>query len=80
MKIVGGQVVALELVAEIFKVVATEGIPGLLAVQEKVADLKVMVLDAIFEFIKEKVIVRGITWIVGLLNGFRVLQKAARRS
>ena len=79
-KIVGEPVVsALESAAEIFKVVATEGIPGLWRfIQEKVTDLKAMVLDAIFEYIKEKVIVAGITWIVGLLNPASAFFKACK--
>ena len=79
-KIVGEPVVsALEQAAEVFKVIATEGVPGLWRfIQEKVADLKAMVLDAIFEFIKEKVIVAGITWIVGLLNPASAFFKACK--
>ncbi|WP_454778182.1 phage tail protein [Georgenia muralis] len=79
-KIVGEPVVsALEQAAEVFKVIATEGIPGLWRfIQEKVADLKTMVLDAIWEFIQEKVIVAGITWIVGLLNPASAFFKACK--
>ncbi|WP_123919599.1 hypothetical protein [Georgenia muralis] len=79
-KIVGEPVVsALEQAAEVFKVIATEGIPGLWRfIQEKVADLKAMVLDAIWEFIQEKVIVAGITWIVGLLNPASAFFKACK--
>jgi hypothetical protein len=79
-KIVGEPVVsALEKAAEVFKVIATEGIPGLWRfIKEKVEDLKSMVLDAIFGFIKEKVIVAGITWVVGLLNPASAFFKACK--
>jgi hypothetical protein len=35
-----------------------------------------MVLDAIFDFIKERVIIAGITWIIGLLNPISAFFKA----
>jgi hypothetical protein len=76
--IVGEPVVgALEKAAEVFKVLVTEGIPGLWRfIQEKVGDLKAMVLDAIFEFIKENVIVAGIKWVISLLNPASAFFKA----
>ena len=78
--IVGEPVVAaLEKTAEVFKVIVTEGIPGLWRfIKEKLADLKSMVLDAIFDFIKEKVIIAGITWIIGLLNPASAFFKACK--
>ncbi|HUI95493.1 MAG TPA: hypothetical protein VLX44_07055 [Xanthobacteraceae bacterium] len=78
--IVGESVVAaLEKTAEIFKIIATEGISGLWNfIKEKVGDLKSMVLDAIFDFVKEKVIIAGITWIVGLLNPASAFFKACK--
>jgi hypothetical protein len=79
-KIVGEPIVAaLEQAAEVFKVIITEGIPGLWRfIKEKVADLKSMVLDAIFDFIKEKVIIAGVTWIIGLLNPASAFFKACK--
>src|SRR5688572_28467268 len=37
-----------------------------------------MVLDAIFDFIKEKVIIAGVTWIIGLLNPASAFFKACK--
>lgn len=79
-KIVGEPVVsAIEKAAEVFKVIVTEGIPGLWRfIKEKVEDLKSMVLDAIFDFIREKVIIAGITWVIGLLNPASAFFKACK--
>jgi hypothetical protein len=78
--IVGEPVVAaLEQAAEVFKIVTTEGIPGLWRfIKEQLANLKSMVLDAIFDFIKERVIMAGITWIIGLLNPASAFFKACK--
>ncbi len=78
--IVGEPVVAgLEKAAEIFKVIVTEGIPGLWRfIKEKLTDLKSMVLDAIWDFIKERVIIAGITWVIGLLNPASAFFKACK--
>ena len=78
--IVGEPVVsALEKAAEVFKIVATEGISGLWRfIKEKVEDLKSMVLDAIFDFIKERVLIAGVTWIIGLLNPASAFFKACK--
>ncbi|MFE7629739.1 hypothetical protein [Kocuria sp. NPDC057446] len=79
-KIVGEPVVAgLEKAAEVFKILLTEGVPGLWRfIKDKVLELKSMVLDAIFEFIREKVIVAGITWLIGLLNPASAFFKACK--
>jgi hypothetical protein len=78
--IVGEPVVgALEQAADVFKILLTEGVGGLWRfIKEKVADLKSMVLDAIFDFIKEKVIIAGVTWIIGLLNPASAFFKACK--
>lgn len=78
--ILGDKVVAaLETGAEIFKKLITEG-PGALWewIKEKVGDLKSMVIDQIKSFIIEKVIVAGITWIIGLLNPASAFVKACK--
>jgi hypothetical protein len=63
---------ALEKAAEVFKVIVTEGIPGLWRfIRERVEDLKSMVLDAVFEFIKEKVIAGGHHLVVTALKSMR---------
>ncbi len=78
--IVGEQVVAgLEHAAGVFKIFMTEGVSGLWEfIKEKVSDLKSMVLDAIFGFVKEKVIIAGVTWIIGLLNPVSAFFKACK--
>jgi hypothetical protein len=78
--IVGEPVVAaLEQAAEVFKIIITEGIPGLWRfIKEKLEDLKSMVMDAIFDFIKEKVLIAGVTWIIGLLNPASAFFKACK--
>lgn len=78
--IVGEPVVAaIEKTAEVFKVIVTEGVPGLWRfIKEQLANLKSMVLDAIFDFVKEKVIIAGITWIIGLLNPVSAFFKACK--
>ncbi len=78
--IVGEPVVAaIEKTAEVFKVIATEGISGLWRfIAKQLDNLKSMVLDAIFDFIKEKVIMAGITWIIGLLNPASAFFKACK--
>lgn len=78
--IVGEPVVAaIEKTAEVFKIILTEGVPGLWRfIKEQLANLKSMVLDAIFNYIKEKVIMAGITWIIGLLNPASAFFKACK--
>jgi hypothetical protein len=78
--IVGEKLVAgLEQAAAVFKIVMTQGVSGLWEfIKEKVSDLKSMVLDAIFGFVKEKVIVAGVTWIIGLLNPVSAFFKACK--
>ncbi|MGH8591003.1 MAG: hypothetical protein ACREXX_17250, partial [Gammaproteobacteria bacterium] len=72
-------VAALERAADVFKIFLTEGIPGLWRfIKEQLTDLKSMVLDAIFDFIKERVIIAGITWIIGLLNPASAFFKACK--
>jgi hypothetical protein len=68
--LVGERVVAtLEHGAEVFKIVKAEGIPGLQRLaQQHLTDLKSMVLDAIWGFIKNSVIAAGIKWILKLLT------------
>ena len=78
--IVGETVVnALERAAGVFKIFMTQGVAGMWEfIKEKVSDLKSMVLDAIFDYIKEKVITAGITWIIGLLNPVSAFFKACK--
>ena len=79
-KIVGEPIVkALEDAAEVFKVLLTEGVPGLWRfIKEKLSDLKSMVMDAIMDFIRDRVIIAGITWLIGLLNPASAFVKACK--
>ncbi len=74
-KVVGG----IEKVAEVFKRVATEG-PGALWewIKEKLGDLQSMVIDQIQQYIIGKVIIAGITWLIGLLNPASAFFKACK--
>ena len=78
--IVGEAVVKrLEQTVEIFKVLITEGPAGLWnMIQEQIGNLKDMVLDGIESFIKEKVLIAGITWIISLLNPASAFIKACK--
>lgn len=78
--IVGEDVVKrIEQTVEIFKVLMTEGPAGLWnMIQEQVGNLKDMVLDGIESFIKEKVLIAGITWIISLLNPAAAFIKACK--
>jgi hypothetical protein len=79
-KILGEKVVkALETAAEIFKILITKGPAGLWDyIKEKLGDLKAMVIDKIKSFIMEKVIMAGVTWIIGLLNPASAFFKACK--
>jgi len=79
-KILGEKVVkALETAAEIFKILITKGPAGLWEyIKEKLGDLKAMVIDKIKSFIMEKVIMAGVTWIIGLLNPASAFFKACK--
>jgi hypothetical protein len=54
---------------DIFVILKNEGIGGLWRfIQDKIGDLKSMVLDGIQNFVVESVIKAGVTWILSLLN------------
>jgi hypothetical protein len=72
-------VAALEEVFEIFQIVRKEGLPGLWRyIKEKIGDLKVMVIDAIQNFLIEKIVKAGIMWVIGLLNPAGAFIKACK--
>jgi hypothetical protein len=79
-KIVGEPVVkALEKGAEIFKILLTEGPAGLWSyVKEQLGNLQELVIEGIKGFIIEKIIVAGITWLIGLLNPASAFIKACK--
>ena len=70
---------ALETAFEIFQIIRKEGLAGLWKyIQDKIGDLKVMVLDAIMNFLVESVVKAGIMWIIGLLNPAGAFIKACK--
>lgn len=70
---------ALEKTAEVFKIVMAKGVSGLWDfIKEKVLDLKSMVMDAILGYVKERVLIAGVTWIIGLLNPASAFFKACK--
>jgi len=79
-KILGEKVVkALETAAEIFKILITKGPAGLWEyIKEKIGDLKAMVIEKIKAFVMEKIVMAGITWIIGLLNPASAFFKACK--
>lgn len=78
--IVGEKVVsALETASEIIVTLVTKGPAGLWDyLKEKAAELMQTVIDGIKEFLIEKVVVAGVTWIVGLLNPASAFIKACK--
>ena len=72
-------VAAIETTVDIIKKAVTEG-PGALWewIKEKVGDLKAMVIDQLRNFIIERVINAGITWLIGLLNPASAFIKACK--
>jgi hypothetical protein len=78
--LLGEKVVAsIEKVAEIFRKVVTEGPAALWEwIKEKLGDLQSLVLDQIRNFIITKVIVAGVTWLIGLLNPASAFFKACK--
>lgn len=72
-------VAALEKSAEVFMIFMREGFAGIWRfIKEQVGDLKPLVVDAIWGFIKEEVFMAGITWIIGLLNPASAFFKACK--
>lgn len=69
----------LEQTLEVVKILITEGVPGLWRwVIEKLGDLKEMVLGQIKEFVIEKIVKAGITWIISMLNPAAAFIKACK--
>lgn len=61
---------------EIFTILATQGIGGLWNwIKDKLGDLKSMILTPIMDFVKEKIITAGISWVIGMLNPAGALVK-----
>ena len=79
-KQVGEKVVGkLEQTVDIFKVLVTEGIGGLWRfVQDRLSDLYDTVVGGIKDFIIEKVIKAGITWLIAFMNPAAAFIKACK--
>ena len=69
----------MEQTVDVFKTLVTEGAAGLWEwIKDKLGDLKDMVLGAIKDFVIEKVIKAGITWLISLLNPAAAFIKACK--
>jgi hypothetical protein len=79
-KVVGGPVVdKMEQTVDVFKTLVTKGAAGLWDwIKEKIGDFEDMVLGGIKEWVIEKVIKGGITWLLSLLNPAAAFIKACK--
>ncbi|EOD65554.1 hypothetical protein H480_26007 [Amycolatopsis vancoresmycina DSM 44592] len=69
----------LEQTFEVVKILITEGVPGLWRwIVAKLGDLKELVLGRIKEFVIEKIVKAGITWIISMLNPAAAFIKACK--
>lgn len=70
---------ALETGFEMVKVLVTEGVGGLWKwIVEKLSDLKDTVIGAITDFVTEKIVTAGITWILSMLNPASAFVRACK--
>jgi ribosomal protein S26 len=70
---------ALEKTVAVVGILVTEGLPGLWKwVLEKVGDIKEMVLGQIKDFVVDKIVKAGLTWIISLLNPAAAFIKACK--
>ncbi|MFG1804907.1 hypothetical protein [Streptomyces sp. NPDC049040] len=70
---------ALESTFEMVRILLTEGVGGLWRwILEKLADIKETVIGAIEDFITEKIVTAGVTWIVSLLNPASAFVRACK--
>jgi hypothetical protein len=79
-KLVGDENVArMEQTVDVFKALVTKGVAGLWEfIKDKLGNLEDMVLGAIKDFVIERVIKGGITWIISLLNPAAAFIKACK--
>lgn len=69
----------LEQTLDVVKIMVAEGLPGLWKwVVEKLGDLKELVIGQIKEFVVEKIVKAGITWIISMLNPAAAFIKACK--
>ena len=66
---IGKAIDVIESKVEVFVVLATKGVAGVWEwIKDKVGDLKEMVLGPIKDFVVEKIVKAGISWVLGMLN------------
>lgn len=84
-KILGAKVIGLiekgaavvQKAIEIYNVIKTEGIAGVWhLIQDKIAEIKAQVMEAVGGMVVEEVVKAGIKWIIGLLNPASAFVKA----
>ncbi|MDQ7810267.1 hypothetical protein Q5425_41640 [Amycolatopsis sp. A133] len=69
----------LEQTLDVVKILVTEGVPGLWRwVAGKLGDLKELVLGQVKDFVIEKIVKAGITWIISMLNPAAAFIKACK--
>jgi hypothetical protein len=72
-------VLRMEQGVEVFKTLKEEGLGGLWKfVSDKVGDLKEAIIAPMIDFVKNKIIVAGVMWLVSLLNPASAFIKAAK--
>jgi hypothetical protein len=71
---------AIEKGVEIFKIISgPEGVGGLWRMLlEKLGDIKEMIFEQVKDFVKDRIISAGITWLIGLLNPAGAFIKACK--
>jgi hypothetical protein len=78
-KLGAGVVARMEEGVEVFKTLKDEGVGGLWKfVADKVGDLKEAIIAPMIDFVKNKIIVAGVMWLVSLLNPASAFIKAAK--
>ena len=66
-------------IVHIFTTLRDQGLAGLWEmIADKIGDLKAQVMDQIQDFVLTKVIVAGVTWVIGLLNPASAFVKACK--
>ena len=71
---------AVEKGVEVFKIISgPEGVGGLWQMLlEKLGDIKEMIFEQVKDFVKDRIITAGITWLIGLLNPAAAFIKACK--
>jgi hypothetical protein len=70
---------AVEKGVEIFQVISTQGIGGLWEILlKKLGNIKDMIFEHVKDFVRDKIITAGITWLIGLLNPAAAFIKACK--